>query len=169
MKVQIFENFVSDEECKVLTNWIIDNKDKDFFTPVEMGGNRVSTRFTFDTDWNYPKEAYEIKNRLIKHLDIKKKFHPPFKDGIVASCAFPGDFVYEHVDPEWFEGYATVHCNVVVSEPDFGGIAVIGGEEYVMKRGNILCYPVSEVAHEITKIEGSKLRLMWVFGFCVAK
>ena len=42
----LIKNFILLKDCDYLSNWIIDNKDKDFFKNANMGGNRYTTRFS---------------------------------------------------------------------------------------------------------------------------
>jgi len=161
---KIFKNFLSNNECYVLNNWIVENKDKNFFKDAFMGGKRLSTRFSKTVP--FPKDVYRIKNRLIKKLKIKKVKHPPFCDGMVASLAFVEDTLYMHKDPIWKEGLKTLHCNVILSD-SLGGSPIIEGEKLKLKKGDMWCYLVSDVEHGADKVLGDKPRTMWVFGFLI--
>jgi hypothetical protein len=164
--IKIIPNFVSTSECAELSSWIINNHYN--FVDANMGGNRKTTRYIND-DIEFPQTALEIRERLKNYLDLEDMVRPPFTKGMVASYAEPGDTCYEHIDPVWYEGYHTMHCNVIVQKPESGGNVVIENQEFDMPNGDIICYYVSDLKHSVTKVLGNKNRLMWIFGFCVEK
>jgi hypothetical protein len=165
------KNFISDEEVKVLSEWILDNHNEPYFKEANMGGSRKTTRYSSEEDFEYPNEVHEIRKRIIKLFKLERNealyYIPPFKDGAVASYAPPGDTCYAHKDPMWHEGFHTVHCNIICQAPDAGGLLSLEGTEYEMKEKELFCYIVSEQEHGVTEVIGTKARLMWVFGFCV--
>jgi len=163
---EIIKEFLFKEECNVLNKWILDNKDNSFFKDAEMNGKRLTTRFSSVV--SFPKEAYYIKDRLIKKLNILKIEHPPFYDGMVASLAFVGDELYAHKDPIWKDGLKTLHCNVLLSD-SMGGAPIIKNKKLNIKKGDMWYYLVSDVEHGADKVLGNIPRTMWVFGFLVDK
>ena len=166
-------NFISKEDSKILSNWILNNCDKSFFKNANMGGNRKTTRYSTDENFSYPKEALDIRKKIIDEFNLqeneKNNIYPPFKNGIVASFALNNDTCYEHVDPVWAENYDTLHCNIITQAPEQGGELVINKKKYIMKENELFCYQVSKSSHEVLQVKGEKPRLMWVFGFCVNK
>jgi hypothetical protein len=161
---KILKNFLSDKECNSLNKWILKNKKEPFFKDADMGGKRLSTRFSHLVP--FPKIAFSIKNRLIKKLNILKVEHPPFCHGMVASLAFVEDTLYMHKDPIWKEGLKTLHCNVILSD-SLGGSPIIENEKLNLKKGDMWCYLVSDVEHGADKVLGDIPRTMWVFGFLI--
>jgi len=165
-KYKTYKNFITDKEADLLCKWIDNNIN--FFQDAAMGGKRLTSRFS-DTVI-YPDLAFNIQNRIIKKLKLKDYLMTEYKDGMVASCAYPGDHCYLHRDPVYQEGYQTLHCNILLSD-------IKGGEPFVLKnpveeeiikvsKKDMWTYIVSDIFH------GSKLlieneRKMWVFGFCV--
>jgi hypothetical protein len=164
--IKIIPNFLSDEECKELSSWILQNHSS--FTDANMGGARKTTRF-LSNNVTFPKIAIEIRKRIKKYLQLEDAVAPPFIEGMVASYSEPGDTCFQHKDPEWHPNHHTLHCNVIVQKPNAGGNAVIENREYDVAQGDLLCYYVSDLSHGATKVIGDKHRLMWVFGFCVEK
>ena len=173
MDVVRLNNFISEEDSKILSNWILNNSHKSFFKNANMGGNRKTTRYSTDENFSYPKEALNIRKKIINKFNLQEKerhsIYPPFKDGIVASFAEDNDTCYEHIDPVWVENYETLHCNIITQAPDQGGELIINKNKYIMKENELFCYQVSKNNHEVLKIKSKKPRLMWVFGFCVNK
>ena len=85
-------------------------------------------------------------------LNLWNQDHPPsFVDGIVNGIGVRDGYIKEHIDPIYFPGTHTLHCNVISQKSDHGGVTIIGGEEYDIDVGDLLCYVVSDVNHEVTK------------------
>jgi len=171
MDVVRIENFISKEDSKILSNWILDNHNKPFFKHANMGGNRKTTRFSPNENFSYPQEALDIRKKIINGFNLqeneKNNIYPPFKNGIVASFAPNNDECFSHIDPIWIKNYETLHCNIITQAPEQGGELVFNGKKYIMKENELFCYRVSKGNHEVLKIKSKKPRLMWVFGFCV--
>jgi hypothetical protein len=159
---------ITEQERLALLGWVELNKGSPCFRDANMGGKRVTTRYTPASEFSFPFEAYSIRNRIKDALGFCTEPTPEFKDGMVASYASHGDTCYEHVDPRWHDGLYTVHCNVILSAPEEGGDLYVEGRKWQMPEGQLICYPVSEIIHGTSLVKGVKPRLMWVFGFCVA-
>lgn len=171
MSVVRIPNFITPDEAKILTAWTLQNHNEAYFLDANMGGTRKTTRYSPEYDFQYPEIALKIRQRIVDLLcaqDLEEHcVRPPFKDGIVASYAPPGDSCFEHVDPVWFDGMHTLHCNVLSQAPEAGGIVYVEGTPYEMQERELFCYRVSRDKHGVTEILGNKARCMWVFGFCV--
>jgi hypothetical protein len=112
--------------------------------------------------------AYSIRERVAKTLGYTLDSTPGFVDGMVAGIAYAPDTCYYHKDPVWHDGLLTIHCNVLLHAPEKGGNLYVDGVKWDMRIGEPICYPVSELMHGTSKIEGSQPRILWVFGFCVS-
>lgn len=171
MSLLRFPNFISIEEAKEMASWILQNKNKNFFADANMNGVRLTTRYSNHNSFEYPDVVLNIRKKIVVMLNLHEEedfnIKPPFKDGVVASCAFPGDTCYEHLDPVWHLGFNTLHCNVIVQTPDKGGDLILNNILEPMKERELCCYLVSKDSHSTTLVEGKKERLMWVFAFCV--
>lgn len=171
MNILRFSDFISIDEAKELSNWVLDNKNKPFFEDAGMGGNRITTRFTDHYSLCYPIVSKNIRAKIIKLLDLQDEerfgFIPPFKEGIVASCAFPGDTCFEHTDPIYYKGFNTLHCNVITQAPEGGGELTLGGVLQPMPERELCCYLPSKTPHSTDLVTGNQERIMWVFGFCI--
>jgi hypothetical protein len=171
MNLLRFSNFISCEEAQEMSSWVLKNKENKFFNNANMGGIRLTTRYSNHDIFEYPSVVLDIRNRIISLLDLHEEesfnIKPPFKNGVVASCAFPGDTCYEHIDPVWHQGFNTLHCNVITQSPDRGGDLVLNGIIEPMNELELCCYLVSKTFHSTTLVEGKKERIMWVFGFCI--
>lgn len=171
MNLLRFPDFISNNESQELSNWVLNNKEKDFFNDANMGGVRLTTRYSNHDSFEYPSIALSIRKKIVNLLDLHEEecngIYPPFKDGVVASCALPGDTCYEHIDPVWHQGFNTMHCNVITQTPNSGGDLILNGAMEPMKEKELVCYLVSKTPHSTTLIEGTKERIMWIFGFCI--
>jgi hypothetical protein len=163
---KIFKNFLTERQCDILSEWILENKDKSFFKDANMKGIRLTTRYSNVNDFIFPKESYKIKEKIINKLKIKKFNLPSFKDGMIASYAASGDTCYNHKDPVWKENTITLHCNIKLSN-NLGGNPVIENEKINLKKGDMWIYPVSNVIHGSDLITGKIPRTTWIFGFCI--
>ena len=47
-----FSDFISPNEAQDLSNWILQNKDKEIFKDANMKGNRITTRYSTDINLN---------------------------------------------------------------------------------------------------------------------
>jgi hypothetical protein len=164
-------NFISCEEAQEMSSWVLNNKEKNFFNDANMGGIRLTTRYSNHDNFEYPTVVLGIRKKIIEMFDLHEEemfnIKPPFKNGIVASCALPGDTCYQHIDPVWHQGFNTLHCNVITQSPDKGGDLILDGVVEPMKELELCCYLVSKTTHGTNLVEGNKKRIMWVFGFCI--
>ena len=172
MNVKIIKNFVNEEELKKLNFWTLNNYKSASFTDANMGvtSTRLTTRYAEEnTNFRYPKVTYNIKNKIIKYLNIDNKYiSPPIgKDSIVNGIGFDGGDIFEHTDPIWFSNTYTIHCNIISQKSLKGGVTIIENKEYDINEGDLLIYNVSHLKHKVTLIEGNLPRILWVFGFCV--
>ncbi len=165
--LHVIKDFLTPEECGVLSGWILDRGNAPHFKNPNMGEKRITTRFTYGTDLVFPPLAYEIRKRIAERLHFTDFKQPGFKDGMVASHAKAPDSCCLHKDPVWYDGHRTFHCNVIVAEPEAGGNLLIEGTVYKMNRGDLVCYPVSDFEHGTDAISGLPRRLLWIFGFCL--
>jgi len=161
---KIYKNFLNTEDCDYLSDWIINNKNNNFFKDAGMGGIRLTTRYS--NDFIFPKKSYEIKEKIIDKLNITGFSFPNYKDGMVASYAAPGDTCKQHKDPIWKENTVTLHCNIKLSEST-GGNPIIEDEKINLKKEDMWIYPVSNVSHGSDLVTGTTPRTMWIFGFCI--
>ncbi len=175
----IIKKFCSEKEKTVLNDWTFSHHKEPYFQDANMDlygeKTRLTTRF-FDQDeydlyapiLNYPIEAYNVRERITEYFDLYSYPHPQtFKDGIVTGIGFEEGSICDHIDPTYYDGLHTLHCNVVTQNSERGGVTIIDGIEHKVNDGDLLCYVVSKHNHEVTKIEGNKNRILWVFGFCI--
>lgn len=171
MNLLRFSNFISREEAREMSSWVLSNKENNFFTDANMGGVRLTTRYSNYNSFEYPSVVLNIRKKIIDKFALYEEenfnIRPPFKNGIVASCASPGDTCYEHIDPVWHQGFNTLHCNVITQSPNKGGDLILDGVIEQMLELELCCYLVSKNPHSTTLVEGNKERIMWVFGFCI--
>jgi len=160
------ENIISEDERKILYDWIIENKDGDMYVWSKHPGTiRRTTRFTDRVV--YPDIAYKIKDRIQTEFNLKSVKEPPYPSGMVATYGYPGDWCELHQDPSWYEDCITYHCIVLLSDIEHGGLSIIADQEVQLQPRDCILYPVSEIPHGSTKLNGNTPRLLWIFGYCV--
>ena len=117
---------------------------------------------------NYPKESFDIQNRLIETLNLKNPIYPPpFYRGIVNGIGFENGSIFLHKDPIYFNNTFTLHCNFITKKSTAGGNTIINKKEYSIEERDALVYVVSHQEHEVTKIVGNVPRILWCYGFCI--
>lgn len=183
MKPRVIKNFADKYEVGILNWWTMDNYRKNphqYSDPnmdLKHPGSRLTTRLkqhedynNFDVDIKYPETAYIIQERILRRLKLREfRLPPPFYEGIVNGIGFGEGLIFEHIDPVYYPDTVTMHCNIITRKADSGGVTIIGGVEYDIEPGDLLCYPVSEIKHKVTLTKGNTNRILWVFGFCLPR
>lgn len=181
MYVKVIKNFVNNEYLNDLNLWALSNFKKNIHQYSDacmdeyLEQTRFTTRLRNEVDHvkqkikiNYPKSAYNIQNKIIERLNLHDCKNPPsFVDGIVNGIGFEGGSICNHIDPVYYPDTHTLHCNVITQKSESGGVTIIENVSYDIDEGDLLCYVVSKHNHEVTKTIGKKLRILWVFGFCI--
>ena len=167
---QVFKNFLTEEECKKLSEIALQGVKEQWIGPGISRRNtnytkRLTSRMHME-DRKYPNFVLEISKRIREFMNID---HYPIidghgSDGIVVSVTYPGGDVYEHCDPRSNNGWTTYRCNVMTQAPDSGGKLYIDGTPFEIEIGDLHCYYVSEQKHYVTEVEGKTERILWMFG-----
>jgi len=181
MKPKVIKNFADKFEIGILNWWAIDNYRKNPHQYNDAGmdpkhpGSRFTTRlkqwenyYNLNIEIEYPQTVYTIQERILWRLKLRNfRLPPPFYEGIVNGIGFGEGSIIEHIDPVYYPDTVTIHCNMITRKADSGGVTIIGGVEYDIEPGDLLCYPVSETKHKVTLTKGDTNRILWVFGFCL--
>lgn len=170
--IHVFRNFITETECKLLTDWIIKNYTTEVFANSEHPGTiRLTTRF-YPYSIKFPALSYEIQKRIddkiikiFKNKKIEKV--PSFVDGMYASYAFNGDECKQHTDPVYIPNTTTYHCNLILTNHK-GGQLFIDDKEYNLNKTDLILYPVSLIPHKTTKLVDEQARMFWNFGYCIS-
>ena len=175
----ILENFLTDEEVQDLNQWTMQNYPSDFFEDAAMGlaCTQYTTRYwgKWGQDQSllvFPDVVYTIKEKIMRHFGMEDVKFPPWKDGISNYIYFDGASIRPHLDGVFQRGYYTLHCNAITQPADTGGITKIKNEQWddwETKPKDMLCYPVTEITHYVTKCQGTTPRIMWSWAFCLKK
>lgn len=168
----IIRDFISDNERIILNDWCLNNyQNRNLFIDGGTGlpGTRLTTRHVTNDECDFPEVAYEIQKRIIVKLNLTNYKFPEYKNGIVCGIGFKNGHIWNHKDRIWYPDTTTVHCNIITQKPTAGGITVINEEKYETNEHDLLVYPVSEILHRVTRIQGLKPRILWCFGFCLSQ
>jgi hypothetical protein len=179
-RVFLVRNFITPEECAVLTDWAVAAADTQFVDGVskdpETGERiRLKTRLTNRLAKNilYPDLVYAIQSRLretfplIKDAEVIERHG---RDGVVVSITYDGGDVYRHKDPatnDQVPGTVALRFNILASAADSGGLIHVEDATYALNAGDLMAYEVSENFHSVETCSGSSPRIMFMFGFCV--
>jgi hypothetical protein len=176
MDVIIFPGFIEKDTCNQLNDWVdlgVKNKWLDLGISRNSGwkyNKRVTTR-NYGNRFDYPPLVHQVFNKITNKLelqDLPKSVTGAGKDGVVVSCTFPGGDVYPHKDPK--EGELEVlRCNIMTRNSDDGGELFIGGKKINVGVGDLHCYLPSDTEHYVTEVKGQTPRIMWMFGYQIAK
>ena len=167
----IIKNFLEQKHIDELNDWTLCNYKNSFFKDTNMSKNcnRVTTRYSKEYEFTYPEIVFKIRNNIIHALNINNINYrvPSFPYGVVNGIGFDGSDIYDHIDPVWYDGTFTFHCNIITMKPECGGILKIGSNTYDPEIGDLVCYKVSEVTHSVSEMKGNTPRNLWVFGFSI--
>lgn len=176
---QVIKNFLFKEEVDILNEWTLNNWQSSYFKDARMDSENPGTRFTTrmenfkvakDSGFviNYPKVCYNIQDRIRNFFKLHNCETPQsFYDGIVNGIGVSPGLIEEHIDPIYYPGTNTLHCNIITQNCISGGVTIIEGEPFPVQEGDLLMYVVSKHYHRVTNIEGNRKRILWVFGFCI--
>jgi hypothetical protein len=175
MRIERFKNFLSQEECNLLNQWVdegVRNKWLDVgMSRGDFGYTKRVTNRLYADRFEYPQIVLDISNRIRKFCGVESYdiIRNHGRDGIVVSCTFLGGDVYEHKDPPASHFGSALRCNVMTRDSDAGGKLYVGGEYIDIEVGELHCYLASDFKHYVTEVEGNTSRVLWMFGACVPK
>lgn len=168
--VQIFKNFLTEEECGILTQIAMNGIQEKWIRPGISRGNfnykkRLTSRMHM-CGKKYPPYVIDISNKIKKFMNID---HYPIidghgSDGVVVSVTYPGGDVYEHQDPRSINGLTTFRCNVMTQATEKGAKLYVEDELIDIEVGDLHCYYASEQKHYVTEVGGNTPRVLWMFG-----
>lgn len=162
--ILLVKNFYDDYTKKELNKWTLLNYgDSKIFQDAHNNppGTSYTTRYTENI--KFPDVAYKLQEKIIKTLNFTE-YKLRYGHGIINTVNYPGCIVWEHKDSLVLDNYVIYHCNIVTKKP-VGGETVIEGIEYDLEENDLICYAVDRLSHKVNLITGTKLRIMWIFGF----
>jgi hypothetical protein len=175
--VFIIRNFLSETETKDLNRWVDEAMRAGRLDPGADRGFfgydlRYTSRFCKNKFWAYDATVYSVRDRITDVLslhDLGKSVAGGGKDGIVVSCTKHGGDVYPHQDPKEGDGMDVLRCNVMSRKPELGGKLYVGEHHIDIDAGDLHCYLASDVQHYVTTVSGPVSRVLWMFGYQIAK
>lgn len=158
--VIIKKNFINSDECYILNNWALENKNK-FFKNSHIGENRITTRSSNNLNFEYPLLITKKFNELKNELGLSNyKNSVAGKNGIVCTITSNMGELRNHLDPSNV-GYESLHFLIKTSNGGNGGGFYIKNKEYPLNEGDCLIFFASIHEHKVTKIIGDGNRISW--------
>jgi len=171
MRIDIFKNFITPEECQELNSWVyqgVENKWLDLsYQMAGKGGYdlRLTSRLYSDR-YEYPEFVRTLSSRIRHHVGIDS--YPLIeghgRDGVVVSYTKPTGTVYRHQDGKSRLGESALRCNILTQAPDAGGKLIVNDQQIDIGVGDLHCYLASKYLHHVTEVKGDTPRIMWMFG-----
>lgn len=169
MKQQIgstyfYDNFISQEEQKVILEWGLRNEK--YLIPNPLGPFRVKQLFE-----KIPEKLEllnDIKRKIIEIEGLHNTKFEPFM-GDFISIQRNGAKVPTHVDhnPEDTTQHSRRY-NVFISLPEKGGLPIYDGEVLNVTERTLLKVESGLISHSTTQVEGEVPRIILSYGFAVA-
>ena len=168
----VIKNFIDIRIKDILNTWTLENYKTNLFSDANMGleETTLTTRYFNDCrNLNFPIVAYQTQIKILETFVNTKFKLAKFCQGIANSITFNNGEVREHTDPVYLNNTITYHCNIISQKPNIGGITYLDNIPFETNETDLLIYPVSEINHKVSKVEGDKPRIVWMFGFSIFK
>lgn len=174
MDVKVYKNFLSADECRLLSDHAINNTNNWFGEGITHGDIPVKHRLTtrmYMGGKKYTPEVLDIAKRTRQQVgvDTYPLIDGHGSDGIVCSITYQGGDVYKHRDPRSELGLPTYRCNVLTQANEDGADLYVDGKKIDVEVGDLHCYMVSELEHYVTEAKGATPRILWMFGAHIPK
>lgn len=170
MRIELIKNFVTEEEGRILNQFVLDCIQKGLFengkASMHLNKNGAHMVSRFNRGLQYPEVAFVVRKRIMDLFGFNDSFvYTLFNDsGIAVNCSFKDGQLWEHVDTRE-NNQALLRCTVVTSQPAQGGIFHVEGKPILLNDNDLYACLVSEHRHFCTKNEDDKPRIVWQFGF----
>jgi len=184
MSLWIFKNFLKKSECAEMSEWAENAAKQNLLglgvhgiNPVSYGlqtNLRLTSRNSFPEQLQkFPDIVYKVRQAIEKKVGIENLKHSwqGGHEGIIVNYCMPGGDLYEHYDPmeDYFTTTPLTHClrlNIVTQMPEKGGVLHVNGHPvHDLEEGDLHGYVASLYPHGVTKVEGKKNRVCWMFGY----
>ena len=172
MRIVVVKNYLPQSTCDQLNSLTDYAKVNNILTL----GNRTTVRYTSRLHpeyYQYPQWVLDLSNQIRAYCGVANypiiSGETQGRDGIVTNYTPPTGDVFAHTDAKSPDGLSALRCNVVTRQADAGGVLYVGGQEVPLAAGDLHCYLVSDYEHYVTPVEGSTVRVNWIFGAYVPK
>ena len=163
-KVTVIKNFLSKEECQLLNEWTLTNKEMEYFKKGKGADNRKTTRYSNSINFSYPKVITDKFEQFRKEFNVVNlNLIQQGKDGIINALSYDGSELELHTDPAYDE-YQSFHITIQTSKADVGGDLIANGIVYNVEEGDAICFFASAVKHATNITKGNKPRIVWILG-----
>jgi hypothetical protein len=170
MRLEVFKNFITPEQCQQLNAWVYEAVENSWLGPgiSKMDRNyqlRLTSRLYADR-FEYPDLVRELSDRIRDFVGIADcpLITGHGRDGVVVSYTLPGGDVYRHRDPRSSNDWSALRCNILTQAADTGGVLFVDDQQIDIEVGDLHCYLASDYFHSVTEVQGNTPRIMWMFG-----
>ena len=163
-KVTVIKNFLSKEECEVLNEWTLKNKDNVWFRSGKGADNRKTTRYSNAIEFDYPEIIVNKFKEFRNNFNVDGlKLIEQGRNGIINAISYVGSELELHTDPPYGE-CQSFHVTIQTSKAEKGGDLIADGVVYDVDEGDAVCFFASAVKHCTNMTEGNKPRIVWIMG-----
>lgn len=158
MKVEIYKDFITNEEQSELVSWA-----KQCFRNQELISNGKHRYFQKFSKLPFVHEtAYVIKQRVIKLIEKEYILDTVFEDFL--SFNFLNASIDPHTDINVTDHIHTRY-NLLISLPESGGLPIYNGELLNIEEKTLWKCEAGKYKHASTTVIGKKPRINISFGF----
>lgn len=164
MKTLFLPSYINKVTCDALCLWTLNNPDALRNTPSK--GRLISK----PESHNYPDEALGIHSDLKAQFPILESDFRLWHKGILTGAIHPKGVFEPHVDTNYkSDNKSVVGFNLLVSQPEGGGILTVDGHQYEQKIGDMTAFLITDYYHSVSEVVGNIPRVMWYWRFYVDK
>ena len=156
-----YENFITQKEKKTLLNFIQTN-----LNHFKIRSDEKELLCTIQDLPNYPKKIISKLRKRIIELEKIEEHYPDIIHQDAVSVIYQGGFHDYHRDVNYLN-WCLVRYNIILSKPDDGGLSVYGDEMNDWDENTIWKCVAGNVKHGVTKVFGSKPRIVLCLGFLI--
>jgi hypothetical protein len=156
-----YSNFITEKEKRILLDFIKKN-----LSLFGERSNNTELLATVQDIPGYPKKLIDkLRNRIIK-LEKIEKYYPDLIHQDAISIIYDGGYHDYHKDMNYLY-WILVRYNIILSEPNSGGISVYGDETNKWRENIIWKCVAGLIKHGVTMVEGEKPRIVLCLGFMI--
>ena len=173
MNVKVYKNFLSNDECQMLSNIALANTNNWFGFGLSHNAfidTRLTTRLYMENK-TYTQEVLDVSKKVREFVGVDKfpLIYDHGSDGVVVSITYQNGDVPIHKDPKSADELPAYRCNILTQTNEDGAELYVDDKKIDIKTGDLHCYMASELSHFVTTAKGKTPRIMYMFGAYIPK